>query len=505
MDVTDSQGILRTIKRSWKSRSWRGFFVWLADALRRRLTKSAHYALERWWPTRRPMLPMKIAALGPKSRAIFGRARGVSHRLVHGKVDIVVADDLIVGSEEVQVPIVSLAKSPALAVPAFDPRFHSPIGWQRNVGDGLPAALGPLRRLPGDVRARRVGKLGRRSRLGRNHHLEDTAAYHRNAVERAGTLVRLAATGLPIRLVDRDPDLAALLGSELLGLLTTDIRQADAAERELQSIKSRRAALRDHTLNARARQICTTGQIGGAEVPTVSMLLATRRPGLLPWAVENAAKQNYPRLQLAVALHGDGFDEHEVEHVLSELSIPIRVTRVAEHLPYGAVLGAATSVATGSLLTTLDDDDLYGVDHVWDLVLAREYAEAELVGKGAETVYLAGSDRTVRRHLGSGESYSATIAGPTLMIGREDLERVGGWQDVRFADRALQEDVVRAGGRVYRTHGAGFMLIRHGDHHAWPVDEEYFIKSATSVCPGWHPRLADIDAVPRPSHCYVAS
>ena len=465
--------------------------------------KSGRHSFERYWRCRRPVLPMRIAAIGPNARAVLKGARGVVHRLGHDKVDIVVTDDQMVGQGEVPLPIASLAETPALAVPAFDPRLHNPVGWQRDVAGRLPAALGPLRHLPDDVLAHRVRKLGGRSRLRRSHHLVDTAAFHRDAVERTGTLVRLAATGLPIRLVDHDPRVAALLGSELHDLLTSDLRQADAAERESHSIRTRRVALRDHTLKARLRRICSAARVGGAEVPTVSLLLATRRPRLLPWAIESAAKQNYPRLQLAVALHGDGFDERDVEHALSVLSIPIQVTRVSGHRSYGAVLGAATSVATGSLLTTLDDDDLYGVDHIWDLVLAREYAEAELVGKGAETIYLAGSDRTVRRYVGSGESYSGAIAGSALMIGREDLERFGGWRDVPFADRALQEDVVRGGGRVYRTHGAGYMPIRHGDRHAWPVDEEYFMKSANSVHPGWHPRLADIDAVPRPSHCCV--
>ena len=49
------------------------------------------------------------------------------------------------------------------------------------------------------------------------------------------------------------------------------------------------------------------------------------------------------------------------------------------------LLGAeATRVAQGTLLTKVDDDDLYGPEHVWDLVLARCYSGAAVVGKGAE-------------------------------------------------------------------------------------------------------------------------
>lgn len=494
--------ILRIVARGWKTRSSFGFGVWLTDALRRRLASSARYALERWWPTRRPILARRVAALGPNSRAIFKGARGVSHRFRRDEVDIIIADQEIADAEQFQVPIVSLAKSPSLSVPAFDPRLDNPVGWPRKFTRGPPVALGHPRLLPNAFKARKAVRLGNRARLSQSHHVVDTAAFHRDAIKRAGMLVRLAATGVPIRLVDRDPQLAALLGAELHDLLTANICGADARTRELHSIKIRRVALRDHTFRARLRQTCAEGQIRGDDEPAVSILLATRRPHLLPWAVDNVARQNYPRLQLAVALHGSGFDEGDVENALSRLSIPTRVTRVAEHIPYGGVLAAATLEATGCLLATLDDDDVYGPDHIWDLVLAREYAQSELVGKGAETIYLAGSDQTVCRELGSGESYSAGVAGAALMIGREDLERVGGWQVARFADRTLHDDVIRAGGRVYRTHGAGFMVIRHVDRHAWPADEEYFVGSAASVCRGWHPCLAGLDGVARPLHSY---
>ena len=38
--------------------------------------------------------------------------------------------------------------------------------------------------------------------------------------------------------------------------------------------------------------------------------------------------------------------------------------------------------------TKVDDDDRYGPEHIWDLVLARQFSGATVVGKGAEFVYL---------------------------------------------------------------------------------------------------------------------
>ena len=76
---------------------------------------------------------------------------------------------------------------------------------------------------------------------------------------------------------------------------------------------------------------------------------------------------------------------------------------VAEHLPLGTVLNAAAAETSGTLHAKFDDDDIYGPEHLWDLVLAHEYSRAPLVGKGAEFVYLAGSDVTLNRFRGWGE------------------------------------------------------------------------------------------------------
>ena len=70
--------------------------------------------------------------------------------------------------------------------------------------------------------------------------------------------------------------------------------------------------------------------------------------------------------------------------------------------PLGAALNLGAAAAGGTLLARMDDRHLYGAEHVWDMVLAREYSGAELVAKGSEFVYLARSERTVHRFAGAG-------------------------------------------------------------------------------------------------------
>ena len=442
-------------------------------------------------------LGAEIAALGDRSRAVFAASSRVAHELDGGHVDVVLADTPAQAAG-IAAPAVVLCEAPALAVPALDPALDNPIGWVREVEPRV-AALGPPRLLPPGVRAQRVVRAGDRDALRRCHHLEDVAAFHAGAPERAGTLARLAARGLPVHLADRDPALPALLGAELHTLMTAEIRGAGGAAREALSIAARRAALRTHSLRARARQVCAAALADPPELPRISVLLATRRPGRLAAALVNVARQRYPRLELVLALHGPGFAADAVERAMAGFPHPVKLLRLDAGRPLGSVLNAAADAAGGALLAKMDDDDLYGPEHLWDVALAREYSGAALVGKFPATVYLTRGDRTVRRRRVPGETWSSAITGGTMLIGRADLERAGGWRRAaRHVDAALVEDVRRGGGGVYRTHDAGYVMVRHGDGHTWEADDAEFLAGAEAVHAGWRPALAGIeDAPPR--------
>ena len=491
-----------------------------------------------------PPLGAEIAALGARARAVFAASSRVAHDLDGRHVDVVLADTpaqapgieapavvlceaagieapavilceapavvlceapgieapavVLCEAPRIEAPAVVLCETPALAVPALDPALDNPVGWVREVEPRV-AALGPPRLLPPGVRAHRAVPAGDRDALRHCHHLEDVAAFHAGAAERAGTLARLAARGVPVHLADRDPALSALLGAELHGLMTEEIRGAGASAREALSIAMRRAALRTHSLRARARQVCVGAGAEAPELPRISVLLATRRPGHLAAALANAARQSYPRLELVLALHGPGFAADAVERAIAGFAHPVKRLHLDASRPLGSVLNAAADSASGALLAKMDDDDLYGPEHLWDLALAREYSGAALVGKFPATVYLARRDRTVRRRRVPSETWSSSITGGTMLIGREDLERAGGWRRLpRHVDAALVEDVLRAGGGVYRTHDAGYLMIRHGDRHTWEVDDTEFLVGAETVHRGWHPALAGIEDAPRP-------
>ena len=372
-------------------------------------------------------------------------------------------------------------------MPAFDLLGYNPIRWRGEAGDQV-GALGPIELLPHGITAHCLVGRGNLRRLRRIRHLEDTAAFHTDVTARARDLARLAASGVVVHLADDDRRLAPLLGNELFTLMTTDVRAADLHTRERLGSAMRRVALREHSTWGRARRCAR-------DLPLVSILLATKRPSFVPWALANVARQTYPAVELVLALHGEGFAG--IERHLAQLPQPAKVLRVPASDSLGAVLNAATRTATGALLAKMDDDDLYAPDHLWDLVLAREYSQAQLVGKWLEYVYLAAADRTIRWRNGGGERYCATSpAGGTLLISQHDLRRCGGWRNESAAvDTKLAEDVVSAGGRIYRTHATGFVLMRHGHNHTWNdrhSAEGELVAKADCVWPGFQPDRAGV-------------
>ncbi len=444
-------------------------------------------------------LGVEIVALGARARAVFWASRRVARTLAGQHADVVVADTAAEAAA-VEAPVVVLADAPPqLSVPAFDPRVDNPVGWQCRVVAAEVAALGPPELLPPGCRADRVVRRDDRAALQRIHHLEDVQAFHQTAPSaRAGELVRLAALGVVVHLADGDRRLAPYLGAELFELMTRNVQDLDVDAREALSVRMRRAALREHSLGSRVRQVAERALADPPRLPLVSILLVTRRPELLARALAAVRRQTYPRLELVLGLHGEGFGE--VAPRAAGPAAAVTVLRLDAALPLGSALNAATQAAGGTLLTKMDDDDLYGPEHVWDLVLAQEYSQAELVGKGNEFAYLAASDRTIRRGRWSECDVTAQqVAGGTLLITRHMLDRVGGWKRYwRSVDRALIHGVLLAGGRVYRVHSSGYLLVRHGHQHTWDAPEAHFLARTEVDEAGWRPELAGVREVQPP-------
>ena len=87
---------------------------------------------------------------------------------------------------------------------------------------------------------------------------------------------------------------------------------------------------------------------------------------------------------------------------------------------FGNVLDDGARRASGDVLLKMDDDDWYGPDFVTDLLLARGYSGADLVGCPPEFLFVEPLWVTVRRRDAT-ERYTSVVAGGTMMVSRRGV------------------------------------------------------------------------------------
>lgn len=322
------------------------------------------------------------------------------------------------------------------------------LRWERPLGDAEVAKLRDVARL--DLASARAPE-------GRERALGDR-------------LAEVAATGVALHDGRHLPS-GCGLAAEVLAFARRPWDETLPADAVFRSVRQRRAAMRLHGVLARPSAAGVAVLDG--RLPSVSVVLSTRRPERVAEIVGQFARQSYPRRELVVVCHGV-----EPPEVVPRDDLDVQILAVDAAATLGEALAAATERTSGELVTKVDDDDYYGPDHLWDLVLARATSQATLVGKQHEFIYLDGMDVTIRRPLRA-EQYVPAVAGGTLLISRADLGALGGWRPVaRAVDRGLLLAVARAGGLVYATAPHGYVYVRHADGHTWERPDGHFLKSA---------------------------
>jgi len=300
----------------------------------------------------------------------------------------------------------------------------------------------------------------------------------RHPVEEAAFLVHLVLSGVLVHAPDLPPAVSTYLAEEVRGLLGAPlpVSGAEELEWEARTVAQRRAVMRQHATGLVLPRIASATFPALAELPSVSALLVTKRLEYVADILAMIEAQTYPNLEIVLCLHGVELPP-ELRARVDRSPRPVELLTLPAELGFGEAIGMATARSRGTLVTKFDDDDTYGPEHVWDLVLARHHSGAMMVGKGAEFVYLQTLDTTVRRDVGRTEVYVTVVAGGTMLISRGDLEQIGGWRPVsRSIDRGLIDRVRRAGGMIYRTHPLGYIYQRRSDGHTWDPGLEYFLR-----------------------------
>lgn len=376
---------------------------------------------------------------------------------------------------------------PGTVLPPVDTAVVSPRGF-------LPYPQKPARMLePGEL-----GLGGDLDEAGlavlRQHHYlgVDGASFGGRDWELARRLSQLAVAGVPLLARELSVQVRSLLGDQLMDCIQAFDAGDPPVLRESKSIDLRRTAL-DRYSPKPAWNILLD-QLGKPllPLPSVSVVLATRRPEKLASALGQLARQSWEALEAVVVLHGFDADLPQVRRALEDYPGELQLRSVPAEMIFGDVLNAGVRAASGEFICKMDDDDWYGPHHVRDLVHAKDFSGAVLVGAQVEFVYLESLDITTRRPP-LGEQYSDHVAGGTMMLGRDELRQLGGWRPVhRAVDRCLLEAVKAAGGLIYRSHGQNYMMHRHSgadSHggHTWNPEDSIFLQSVAEQWDGFRP------------------
>jgi hypothetical protein len=298
----------------------------------------------------------------------------------------------------------------------------------------------------------------------------------------ARVVAGLAMAGVPL-VADEVPAWAsALLDPDLTSLLTAGPQDLDdILAREAHSIRLRRAALAAHGVAGWHRAAGAAHGLQTTPRPLVSVLLPTRRPEQVAFALRQVARQRGVDLELVLVTHGFTPAGSDLA-AFRTTGAPLTVLEAPGDEPFGAILNRAVRAASGDVLLKVDDDDWYGRDFVGDLLLAREYSGADVVGTPPEFTFVEPLWLTVRRQDAT-EAYRPVVAGGTMLMDRGTVAAIGGFRETRrFVDAGLLRAVTDAGGSIYRSHGHGYVLRRGAQGHTWDPGLGYFVGRKLS----WH-------------------
>lgn len=298
----------------------------------------------------------------------------------------------------------------------------------------------------------------------------------------ARIISQLSTSGVLLHVNAITDEVAALIGPKLSKVIVEHHGPSSIPEvRESQSIELRREGMRHFLPQHRLGKFGLLNTVSDSAWPTVSIVLASRRPALLDQILLQIARQTYPRVEIILAIHGHSELPADVQQEICGFPGPISVLHFEESIPLGEVLNRACSQAEGQLITKMDDDDWYSPNHIEDLVLSRMHSGAGLVGSPVEFSYLEGPDITTRRKH-RGECFTNHVAGGTIMISRTDLSEIGGWRPVpKAVDRGLIDAAIASGMDIYRTHGQNYVMNRRiatdsESRHTWEADYSVFLR-----------------------------
>lgn len=219
---------------------------------------------------------------------------------------------------------------------------------------------------------------------------------------------------------------------------------------------------------------------------SVAVVVASRRPDDLGYLCDDLLQQTLPQFELFLGLH-DYKLEGDLKVKINNLSnrhITVTVQTFERSLTLGNILTSLSEMCTSKYVAKMDDDDIYGPEHLHDLLDVIVEQKCEVVGRAMNYIYLEPINLTVRRATGVGvsqyELFSDWVCGGTIMVTREAGKKAGWFGSGTTAvDTHLLTGVLKNGGKIWRTYGTGYIYRRREDDHTYKTDFAKYLSAAS--------------------------
>jgi hypothetical protein len=206
--------------------------------------------------------------------------------------------------------------------------------------------------------------------------------------------------------------------------------------------------------------------------PTVTALVATKRPANLAAVLATVAAQAGVDVQLALLAHGFEPDAAALRRQAADLGLAdVVVLAEPAATPLGTCLNRLVAVADGGLVAKLDDDDYYGPNYLGDLADALGYSGADLVGKAARYVWLEAAGVTLLARPWLEHVFTPSVPGATFLLPRAVAAEVGFPPLPTREDAEFLARLRAAGGRIFSADRFNFCVRRGGSGHTSPLPD----------------------------------
>jgi hypothetical protein len=249
----------------------------------------------------------------------------------------------------------------------------------------------------------------------------------------------------------------------------------------------RRKIYSSHTFAHRIATICKTIGIehDWEQYPLVSVIVPTKRTGLLDACIKNFKSQHYPQKELIIIINNSNVDMDYVNSVVRD-EPNIEVINIHQERNVGLCMNYGIAHAKGKYWFKMDDDDIYGENYLIDMVQLAECADFNIIGKPSAFIFMESDGNIYLRNGAAGNQHTIgsmhmpDLCGATLG-GKKDAfsgfsERFRACVDTGFTEDSRISRKTIITGDIWN-----FIAHRHKDKfkHTWRLEDDDIKKNAS--------------------------